>query len=176
VLLHVLLRVLGGAFQFWQLPDFGNSGDLFFPRHPPLSQLMLQTKGVVQFDPWEARLGGPCVAQGWPLGGPNPIPNPIPKVSAEGRRLLFFIQLPNYPFTKFHSATVKRGNPHIHLFSKSLGWHIALRRWHILGDSQWRIKCEIGQWSVPEIHIFSATDIPGPGVHVSPRVRVVKLA
>jgi hypothetical protein len=26
-----------GGFQFWQLPNFGNSGDLFFLPHPAFS-------------------------------------------------------------------------------------------------------------------------------------------
>jgi hypothetical protein len=37
-----VLKVL--AFQFWQLPDFGNSSDLFFLPHPVFSSAAFKTK------------------------------------------------------------------------------------------------------------------------------------
>jgi hypothetical protein len=49
----VFLRALWLAvfdFQFWQLPDFGNSGDLFSP-DPAFFPLSLQTKALPQIDP-----------------------------------------------------------------------------------------------------------------------------
>ncbi|HLK09027.1 MAG TPA: hypothetical protein VKV30_13820 [Candidatus Angelobacter sp.] len=55
------------AFQFWQLPDFGNFGDLFLVPLPPFFRLLLQTNALKRFHPRMAlawRLGGAWVAQG----------------------------------------------------------------------------------------------------------------
>jgi hypothetical protein len=67
----------------------------------------------------------------WQFFTPRPLPpgfHPIPpkvtqstQESAEGRRLAFSItQLPNYPFTKFCSGTVKTVAIRIFLFFKEL--------------------------------------------------------
>jgi len=43
------LWLKGFDFQFWQLPDFGNFGDLFPDPHPPI-RVLLKTNAKPQFD------------------------------------------------------------------------------------------------------------------------------
>src|SRR6478752_5992861 len=56
--------------------------------HPAIFLFVLQTKTFSPIVAWASlgwRLGGPCVALGWPKG--HAIPDPIPQ-QAEGRKIL----------------------------------------------------------------------------------------
>src|SRR5579859_918733 len=94
-------------------------------RYPPTIGALLKTKVKVQFDRAVTERSKPffcrfCHSNQRHFAGRFGL---VTLCQLIGRQWVVgccsFTQLPNYPFTKFYSGTVKGGNPHILLFSKS---------------------------------------------------------